>query len=273
MWSANNSCVSVGDTQMDYVSFGHGPKQVVVLPGLSDGLVTVKGKALMLALPYQRYFDRFTIYMFSRKNDLPEGWSLRDMAADQAEAMRQLGIEHASVLGVSEGGMIAQHLAIDDPQLVERLVLTVTAPSANETVQDCVSRWIGFAEQGDHKSLMIDTAEHSYSPAFLKKIRETYPVLGMVGKPKDYKRFLINAHAILRFDVLDEVGRISCPVLIIGGQEDRIVGIAGSHQLHERIADSRLYVYPEFGHGAYEEAKDFYARVFAFLGEESGTGA
>ena len=47
-----NGCVSVGDTDMYYASFGKGNKTLIVLPGLSDGLSTVKGKALLLSSPY-----------------------------------------------------------------------------------------------------------------------------------------------------------------------------------------------------------------------------
>ena len=46
-----NGCVAIGETDMYYVSFGHGDKNLVVLPGLSDGLSTVKGKALLLKAP------------------------------------------------------------------------------------------------------------------------------------------------------------------------------------------------------------------------------
>ena len=52
------------------------------------------------------------------------------MADDQAAAMQILGIDKASVLGVSQGGMIAQYLAIDHPGMVEKLILAVTAPYA-----------------------------------------------------------------------------------------------------------------------------------------------
>ena len=51
-WNAKNGAVPVKDTVMRYVSFGHGTRSAVILPGLSDGLTTVKGKALLLALPY-----------------------------------------------------------------------------------------------------------------------------------------------------------------------------------------------------------------------------
>lgn len=47
-----NGCVTVGDTEMYYVAFGDGKRNLVVLPGLSDGLTTVKGKAWLLAVPF-----------------------------------------------------------------------------------------------------------------------------------------------------------------------------------------------------------------------------
>ena len=98
LWNAKNGCVNIGDTDMYYVSFGHGSQALVLLPGLSDGLVTVKGKALLLAKPYSIFFKNYTVYMFSRKNKMPEGYSIRDMAADQARAFINLGITKASVL-------------------------------------------------------------------------------------------------------------------------------------------------------------------------------
>lgn len=252
-------------TEMPYVSFGHGARSLVLLPGLSDGLETVEGKALLLAKPYTLFFERWTVYLFSRKNELPAGTTIRDMAEDQAKAMRALGIGRADVMGVSQGGMIAQELAIGHPELVEKLVLAVTAPRANESACECVTRWIGLAEKGGHRALMIDTAECSYSEAYLKKLRMLYPMLGLVGKPASYARFFVNARAILAFDAQERLGRIACPTLILAGEEDRIVGAAASRTLHEGIPGSELFVYPGLGHAAYEEAKDFNRRVLAFL--------
>ena len=264
-WNAKNGRVSLNGATMPFVSFGSGPKKLVILPGLSDGLATVECKALLLAKPYQPYLNDFTVYMFSRRDPLPDGHSIRDMAADQAAALQELGVERAGLLGVSEGGMIAQYLAIDHPELVEKLVLAVTAPCVNDVVLSCVPGWMDMAERGDHKTLMIDTAEKSYSPAYLKKYRRLYPVLGHVGKPRSYDRFLTNAQAILGFDARAELKKIPCPTLIIGGTEDHIVGVEASRELAEAIPNSQLYLYPGLGHAAYEEAGDFNDRVFAFL--------
>ena len=265
LWNAKNGRVPLQEGTMSYVSFGRGDRTLVVLPGLSDGLATVEGKALLLAGPYRAYLDDFTIYIFSRREPLPQGHTIRDMAADQAEAIRALGLSRVSVLGVSEGGMVAQYLAIDHGNMVDRLILAVTAPCASDLIRSCVSGWMDMARRGYHKELMIDTAERSYSPAYLKRYRKLYPLLGLVGKPRTYERFLVNGQAILSFDAGAELKTIPCPTLVLGGAEDRIVGAEASHQLAARIPHSQLYIYPELGHAAYEEAKNFYPRVFAFL--------
>ena len=265
LWNAKNGSVTLGNTEMSYVSFGQGERAFVILPGLSDGLLTVRGKALMLAKPYQAFFDKFTVYMFSRKDQMPEGYTIRDMAEDQAKALETLGIREADVMGVSQGGMIAQYMAIDHPEIVRKLVLAVTAPRTNDIIIEGVSYWIELAHKGDHKALMIDTAEKSYSEAYLKKYRKIYPVIGLIGKPSNYDRFFINAQAILGFDASHELGRISCPTLVIGGEEDKTVGAQASYELHEGIAGSELFMYPGLGHAAYEEAKDFNRKVLDFL--------
>ena len=161
--------------------------------------------------------------------------------------------------------MIAQQLAASHPEAVEKLVLAVTAPYANDTVRSVVSAWKGMAEKGDHKALMTDTAEKSYSDAYLKKFSRLLPLLSIATKPKSYRRFLINADAILRFDARNELDRIKCPVLIIGGAKDKTVGTEAANELHSLIKGSRLHIYEEYGHAAYEEAKDFNRRIFAFL--------
>ena len=59
-----NGCVNVGNTEMFYAAFGNGSRKMIVLPGLSDGLATVKGKAWILASSYKCFFKDYTVYVF-----------------------------------------------------------------------------------------------------------------------------------------------------------------------------------------------------------------
>jgi len=260
-----NGSVELGNTDLYYVSFGRGSRTLVVLPGLSDGLATVKGKAWILSLPYRKYLKEYTVYMFSRKNKMPEGYTIREMAQDQVRAMKILGIEMACILGVSQGGMIAQYIAIDHPEVTEKLVLAVTAPYANDVVSQNVSTWIKMAEGGDHTSLMIDTAEKMYSEAYLRRNIKLLLLVAKFTKPKSYERFLRNANAIRGFDARQKLSQISCPTLVIAGENDLTVGSKAPYQLKHKIPHCKLYIYKKFGHGAFEEGRDFYDRVFYFL--------
>lgn len=264
-WNAKNGRVSIGDSDMDYISFGKGEDILIMLPGLGDGLTTVKGMAVPMAMTYRMYARNYKVYIFSRKNHLEAGYSTRDMAADQARTMRMLGISKAKVLGISQGGMIAQYLAIDYPELVEKLVLAVTSPRQNGTIRAAAGNWVKLAEQGDYKGLMIDTAEKSYSENYLKKYRRLYPLLGKIGKPKDFSRFLIQAASCMEHDAYAKLERIICPTLIIGGDADKIVGQNSAHELADKIKNSELFIYEGLGHAAYEEAGDFNDRVCGFL--------
>ena len=172
-----NGTVSIGDTDMYYVSFGTGSKKLVVLPGLSDGLATVKGKGRIFYHPYKKHLKDYTVYMFSRKNVMPYGYSIGDMADDQVTVMKKLGVEKAYICGVSQGGMIAQSIAIDHPEVVEKLILAVTTPYAGDVAKNAVSGWIDMADRNDHVKLMVDTAEKMYSDEYLSKNRKLFPIL------------------------------------------------------------------------------------------------
>ena len=259
-----NGCVKVGNTDMYYVAFGKGKKNLVVLPGLSDGLWTVKGKALFLAGSFKRFFKDYTVYTFSRKNEIPEGYSIEDMADDQAIAIRNLGIDRAIVMGVSQGGMISQYLAAKHPELVEKLILVVTAPYANDTIKRVVTKWIDMTQNSTHTELMLDTAEKVYTKKFNDKNKKYLSLVARFTKPKNYDRFCKNAYAILNFDARPVLSRIKCPTYIMSGNCDNTVGNEASYELNSAIANSEMLIFEGLGHGLFEEDKGFYNKVFEF---------
>lgn len=265
MYNAKNGRIEIGGTDMDYIVFGNGKKNLIMIPGLGDGLHTVKGMAGVLAPMYKQFTKDYRVYLFSRKNKLEEGYSSEDMARDLKFAMDRLCISKADIMGVSQGGTIAQQLAADYPEAVGKLVLVVTYCRQNENVQRCVSKWIELARANDYRSLFIDTAENSYTDAKLKKYRPLYPLLSKFGRPKSFERFIILANACLTHDSYNKLDKITAPTFIIGGSCDKIVGSEAAAEIAAAIKGSELYIYEGYGHGLYEEAKDFNSRVLKFL--------
>lgn len=264
-FSAKEKSVVLNNSTMSFVELGRGKKPLVILPGLSDGLKTVKGQAINLAFYFRAFSKDFKVYVFSRKEQMDNTYTTQKMAKDLKEALDHLGIGRTYLMGVSQGGMIAQHFAIDYPDTVEKIVIAVSASRANDTLRSTLSTWIAFARKNDYKSLMIDTLEKSYSQQKLKTYKLAYPLISRIGKPKSFDRFLVQANAILRHDTYHQLERIVCPALIIGGDCDKVTGREASAEMAEKIPDSRLIMYEGLGHATYEEGKDFNKQVKDFL--------
>ncbi|MBO4938070.1 MAG: alpha/beta hydrolase [Oscillospiraceae bacterium] len=265
LYHARNKKVNLAGTDMDYIRFGSGRTPLVMLPGLGDGLQTLKGTAVPMALMYRQFSRDFTVYMFSRKNSIPRGYTTRDMARDQAAAMEQLGIRKAAVLGVSMGGMIAQHLAVDYPETVEKLILVATSSRSNPILTESVQTWMAQAKRGDHTALMDSNVRKIYSDAYYRKNKWLVPIMGKVTKPESYDRFLIQAEACLNHNAFDELPGIRSATLVIGGEQDHCLGGDASREIAAQIPGAELYMYEQWGHGLYEEARDFHQRVLRFL--------
>ena len=249
----------------DYIRFGKGARNLIILPGLGDGLRTVKGTAAPMAWMYRMFAKDFTVWMVSRRDDLPRGHTTRDMAEDLKDFMDAAGIAQADILGVSMGGMIAQWLAIDYPERVGKLILTVTAARPNGILEESIKEWMAQAKSGDHFALMNSNLKRIYSEKYYRQNKWMIPLLGVLTKPKSYERFLILAEACLNHDAYTELSNMKAPTFVIGGGKDMAIGPDAAGELAEHIPGAVLKVYPQWGHGLYEEAKDFNATVLKFL--------
>ena len=262
--NAKNENIRLNGYDCDYISFGSGSDVLIMLSGVGDGFKTAKGVAIPFAFMYRCFAESFKVYVFSRRNNMPEGFTTEEMARDLSDIMEVLGIGSASVFGVSQGGMIAQQMAIQHPDKVNNLVLAVTASRPNDIMKDALSSWLEMADRDDYKGIMLDTAERSYTGEYLERGRMINSMLAGI-KPKDYTRFRILCESCLPHDVYDDLGKISCPALIIGGDLDKVLGPEASIEMSRRIAGSQLYMYDGYSHGVYEQAKDFNARVLRYL--------
>ena len=249
---------------MDYIRFGRGKKVLVIIPGVGDGLKTVRGMAVPFAFLYRALSKDFTVYVFSRRTNLTAHMDTRQMADDLNRALDMLGLSGAAVLGVSQGGMIAQWLAIDHPDKVRRLVLAVTLSRPNRTIRCVVRQWMEMAKRKDYKGIMTDTAMRSYTGKHLRQAMVLYHLIGNIGRPKSFRRFLIQAESCITHNAYAALPRITCPTLVIGGTRDRIVTGTASIETADRIPESRLKMYEGLSHGLYEEAPDFLKQVIDF---------
>ena len=254
--------LKISDTEIDYITFGTGNKNLVMIQGLNTR--GIKGAGIGLAFMYRIFAKEYKVHFFDRRPDIWEGITVRDFAKDIALAMEQLNIKNADVIGVSQGGMIAQYLAIDRPDLIHKLVLAVTISKNNDTVKGVIRNWIEMTQQGNMKGLVTEMAIKMYSEEYIKRYKPFLPLLTLIQKPKDVNRFILLAKSCLTCEAYEELDKITCPVLVIGGKRDQVVSGEASVEIAEKL-NCELYLYENLGHAVYEEAKDFNQRVSEFL--------
>ncbi len=261
-YAVKRNSVEIGDTVMDYITFGEGTRTMVLVPGLS--FKTVRKFAEPFAFMYRIFAKDFQVYAFDRKRDIPMGYSIKQMADDLAEVMEKLNISDACVMGISQGGMISQYLAIHHPHLVHKLVLAVTLSRLNDKARVAISNWIRLAVSDDYEGITMQMLKDVYSDEYIRKVGKYFPFVSRFGKPKDMKRFAILARACLTCNAYPNLEQIKCPVFVIGGKNDLVLTGEASEEIAEKLG-CECYMYEDLGHSAYEEAPDFNRRALEFF--------
>ena len=264
-YNAKNKVVKFDDCTINYVSFGSGSKNLIFIPGVGDGLKTVKGLAVPFSFMYKMFAKEFKVYVFSRRNNLPKGFSTLEMANDIAKSMNIIGIEKAHIVGVSQGGMIAQHLAINYPEKVEKLVLAITSSRPNVLMTESIETWIDLLNKDDFKNMMIDNTKRSYVGKYLNQMLSMVKCFSFLMKPKSYERFIIQSESCLNHNAFNELTKIHNETLVIGAGHDGILGVDASYEIHEKIENSEIYIFEEYSHGVYDQTDDFNKKIFEFL--------
>ena len=258
--------VVTGGFQMDYFRFGTGERRLVILPGLS--IQSVCGFADAVAAAYASMAEDFTVYVFDRRRELPAVYTVADMAEDTAAAMEALGLRGVSLFGASQGGMIAQLIAIRHPALVGRLVLGSSSSHVTEEQFAVIGRWIALARQGDRAGLYLDFGEKIYPPALFAQLKDSLLAAAETVTGRDLARFVILAEGIRGFNITGQLDKIQCPVLAIGVYEDAVLDADATMEIAEKLderIDFRLYMYTGFGHAAFDTAPDYRERMRRFL--------
>ena len=148
-----------------------------------------------------------------------------------------------------------------------KLILTVTCAEQNPVLRESIREWVDLAKAGDHAGFMDSNLRRIYSERYYRQNKWMAPLIGALTKPKSYDRFFIQAEACLTHDARAELQSIQAQTLVIGGEKDLALGGEASKVLAQHIHGAALKMYPQWGHGLYEEAGDFSDQVLRFLEE------
>ncbi|MBR4766652.1 MAG: alpha/beta hydrolase [Clostridia bacterium] len=254
-----------GGRQADYLRFGEGKTPLVIVPGLS--LPRVLRSADEIEAAYSAFSKDYTVYLFDRIKNPPEGYSLSQMADDTAELIKAAGIENACFFGTSQGGMLVLLIAARHPALVSKVVAASTAAKSDDCITSVIGTWARLAKEKNIPALAENTAEYVFSPATLKNAKDMIIRFNSDVSDDELRDFAVFAGACLSFDFTAELENITCPALITGSKGDRIMPSGTSEYIAQHIKGAQLYMYDEkYGHAVYDETPAYKTLLLEFFG-------
>ena len=230
------------------------------------------------------------------------GWSKKTKKSDYTlennvediEALRKyLGLNRISILGISYGGMVAQGYAIRYNKHVDKLILVVTAPSyhfIDEAKQNLKkignAKQISVCEKYLWNGTFNSDREINYyfkvmDPLYIynhkkKKRRKLSSKKVKSGQLKNILSYeVLNAgfsDFLHHFNYISKLKKITCPTLILAGQNDWVCSPKQSRIMAENIANSKLKIFKKCGHALTTDVNDKYIKeVKLFLTQKHGS--
>jgi pimeloyl-ACP methyl ester carboxylesterase len=194
--------------------------------------------------------------------------SIEAMADDAYTFIRALGFDKIDIFSFSLGGMIAQALVVEHPELVRKLILTGTGPAGGKDIDKVAGTTYydilrAALTRSDAKEFLFFNRNATGKPAakaFIKRLRER-----TIDRdaPIKVKAFQTQLNAIKKWgrSAPADLSKITQPTLIANGDNDRMVPSVLSEDLHRRITASELIIYPDSGHGGIFQFHDKFAPV------------
>ncbi len=238
-----------------YIRFGKGKGKLVIFPPLNDSLFSAEKFAWYYRHIYGKLGQQFDVYIISTKRHPPVGYSTRDIARDYAGIIKPLG--PVNIMGISLGGMVAQHFACDYAQYVKRLILVASAHRMGPEGLIIARRWIPWARLGLWKEIYEDTIELSYRFSYRILFNLLKPFFGryLSKSVKDPSGFIIAGQSGIMHDSFDILPQLKMPVLVIAGTQDRFFPEPLFHEMGERLPQCELLIIKGAKHGVFEENK------------------
>lgn len=252
-----------------FAKFGNGSETILIPNGDPDFMHTepTKGLIKLVAKPFAPMLDDYNFHFVKRKPNLPENYTIEQIASDYAEYIEdEIGTD-GIVLGNSSGGSYSQHLALHHKNLVKKLILVATAYKLGPKGRALHKQVGEIALKGKWNKAYATLIAGAYDRGLSKYVYKTMMNLfgtNFLGKPESASDGIVEVYAEDAHNIKDQLNEISMPTLLIGGDRDYFYPIELFKETAEGIPNCELIIYPNAGHMV-SDSKQFASDILNFI--------
>jgi pimeloyl-ACP methyl ester carboxylesterase len=216
------------------------------------------------------FATRRRVLFVNRRRGLPRGMSMAELASEHADAIRSLNVGPVDVAGLSTGGSIAQQLAADHPDVVDRLVLLCSACRLGPEGRALQRRVAARIRRGARRQALAVMLAGLVPP---RRGQVLAGALGWLAGPRvlaagdDLADMATTIEAEDAFDLASSRSPIRAPTLILAGGEDRFYSPELFAETARLIPRSRLRVFEGRGHLTASRHPEWAHEIDRFIAE------
>ena len=250
---------------LPYNRIGDGPNPLVLFQGLTlENAPMGAIEARYTRSMYSALTKEHTLFVVGRRQGLPDGYTIADMANDYAEMIEHEIARPVDVIGLSTGGSICQQFALDHPDLLRRLVIHSSAHTLGPLGKSAQLRVRDRAREGRWRECGAILMEMVAPPGWYRgAIVGMGSLMMALGAPKSPSDLVVTIDAEDRFDCRDRLGEVRAPTLLVAGERDPFYTPELFRSTAEAIPECRLVLYQGMGHPA--KGQQFQSDLLAFL--------
>lgn len=204
------------------------------------------------------------------RSPYPGSINIQDLVSDTICILDESGERKINVVGISMGGTVALELALNHADRIQKMVLVNTFSKLRPPR---LRNWVYYAVRFLMLFIMgLDTQARYVSKAIFpypdqKLIRENFYKQILVANPQAYRSMML---ALARYNVDNRINQITCPSLVITGENDNTVPPSVQTQLANKIPNCHQVIIPGAGHGVIgDQASRFNFVLLEFLRSDS----
>jgi pimeloyl-ACP methyl ester carboxylesterase len=187
--------------------------------------------------------------------------TLDDLAADVRRVWDARGIAQSHLAGFSLGGLVAQSLAVSDPERVDRLVILSAVASRTDDERAKVVGRLKLLKEGGIPAVTAAAEERWFTPEFRARHPERVAQRMAELLANDPASYAAAYTVFATSDLGNRLSEIGHPTLVATGENDVGSNTRMARMMHERIKGSRLEILPGLRHSVLVEAPEKIAEL------------